>query len=247
MARLQAIGIIPARYGSTRLPGKPLALIAGQPLVWHVVERARAAKRLSRVLVATDDERILEAVRRRGGEAVLTSPDHLSGTDRVAEAARGCDADIILNVQGDEPLLEVDAIDRLVALFDDDPELPLATLRRPAEAADMGNANVVKVVCDARGRALYFSRAGIPHRRGDAAAGRWAHIGVYAYRREALFAFAALPPAPLEREEGLEQLRAIEAGWRIQVEAATGTFLGVDTPEDLERARQILERPQQAN
>jgi 3-deoxy-manno-octulosonate cytidylyltransferase (CMP-KDO synthetase) len=247
LARLQAIGIIPARYGSTRLPGKPLALIAGQPLVWHVVERARAARRLSRVVVATDHESILEAVRRRGGEAMMTSPDHQSGTDRVAEAARGCDADLIVNVQGDEPLLEADALDRLVALFDDDLELPLATLRRPAEAAEMGNVNVVKVVCDGRGRALYFSRAGIPHRRGEPTAGRWAHVGVYAYRREALFAFAALPPSPLEREEGLEQLRAIEAGWRIQVEAATGTFLGVDTPEDLERARRILERPQQAN
>jgi 3-deoxy-manno-octulosonate cytidylyltransferase (CMP-KDO synthetase) len=209
-------------------------------MVWHVVERARQARQLSRVLVATDDARIRDAVRERGGEAVMTSPDHPSGTDRVAEAAGGIDADVVLNIQGDEPLLDPGDLDRLVEALDGDEEARIATLRRPAEPEEMPDPNVVKVVCDAAGRALYFSRAPIPHRKGDAAAPRWVHVGVYAFRRADLLAFAEMPPAALEREEGLEQLRALEQGWAVRVVDAAGRFLGVDTAEDLERAEMLM-------
>jgi 3-deoxy-manno-octulosonate cytidylyltransferase (CMP-KDO synthetase) len=209
-------------------------------MVWHVVERARRARKLSRVLVATDDARIRDAVRERGGEAVMTSPDHLSGTDRVAEAAGNIEADVVVNIQGDEPLIEPDDLDRLVEALDGDEGARIATLRRPAEPAEMPDPIVVKVVCNAEGRALYFSRAPIPHRTGDAAAPRWTHIGVYAFRRADLLAFAELPPAALEREEGLEQLRALEQGWAVRVVDAAGRFIGVDTAEDLKRAEMLM-------
>jgi len=188
LARDQAIGIIPARYASSRLPGKPLAPIAGKPMVWHVVERARQARNLDRVLVATDDERVRDAVAGLGGEAVMTAADHASGTDRVAEVARGLpEAAIILNIQGDEPLLDPESVDRLVQALRDEPALALATIRRPAAAAEMSDPNAVKVVCDGAGRALYFSRAPIPHSRGSAGPGTgWAA----SWRR---------PPAPGRR------------------------------------------------
>jgi 3-deoxy-manno-octulosonate cytidylyltransferase (CMP-KDO synthetase) len=204
------------------------------------VERARRSQSLDRVLVATDDGRIADAVEERGGEAVLTSPDHASGTDRVAEAAQQLDAEIVINIQGDELLPDGDCLDRLVGALEEDPGLAMATLRLPAGERDMLDPNVVKVVCDAGGRALYFSRSAIPHRRGEAAAPRWAHVGVYAFRRRSLLEFSSLPPTALEREEGLEQLRALENGWTVQVLDAQGEFLEVNTPGDLEHARQVL-------
>lgn len=241
MARPQAIGVIPARYGSSRLPGKPLSTIAGKPMIWHVVERARAAGEIDRVLVATDDVRIRDAVAERGGEAVMTSPDHASGTDRAAEVARSMpEAEIVVNIQGDEPLLEPAGLDRMVRALRDDPSLPLATLRRPAEPGEQDDPDVVKVVTDAAGRALYFSRAPIPFQRGEAAKA-WVHVGIYAFRRERLLEFAELPPSPLERAERLEQLRALEQGWTVKVLDDAGRSVGVDTPEDLERVRSLLE------
>ncbi|TDI13919.1 MAG: 3-deoxy-manno-octulosonate cytidylyltransferase [Acidobacteria bacterium] len=233
--------MIPARYASIRLPGKPLAVIAGKPLIWHVVERARSARSLDRVLVATDDTRIRDAVEEFGGEAVMTSPDHTSGTDRVAEVARNLEAEIIVNIQGDELMLDGASLDRLVQALEDDDSIGMATLRLPAGESEMADPNVVKVVCDSGGRALYFSRAAIPHRFRGAEAPRWSHVGVYAFRRRSLLEFAALPPSALEQEEGLEQLRALENGWTVQVLDAQGEFLEVNTPGDLERARQVLE------
>ena len=241
MARHRAIGIIPARYASIRLPGKPLAVIAGKPLIWHVVERARSARSLDRVLVATDDTRIRDAVEEFGGEAVMTSPDHTSGTDRVAEVARDLEAEIIVNIQGDELMLDGASLDKLVQALEDDDSIGMATLRLPAGEPEMADPNVVKVVCDSGGRALYFSRAAIPHRFRGAETPRWSHVGVYAFRRRSLLEFTALAPSALEQEEGLEQLRALENGWTVQVLDAQGEFLEVNTPGDLERARQVLE------
>ena len=222
-------------------------------MIERVYARARAARRPQRVLVATDDERIAAAVRGFGGEVVLTSTAHATGTDRLAEAARGLDADIVVNVQGDEPMLEPSGIDAVVEPLLADPELPMSTLSLPLDDLDeMMAPSVVKVVTDAAGNALYFSRSPIPHVRAagglrEAAAAALArglarrHVGLYAYRREALLRFAALPPAPLEEAEGLEQLRALHHGMRIRVVEVRGSAgVAVDTAEDLERVRALL-------
>jgi 3-deoxy-manno-octulosonate cytidylyltransferase (CMP-KDO synthetase) len=233
-----ALGIIPARYGSTRLPGKPLVPLAGKPLVQHVWERARRARRLAGLVVATDDERIATVVTGFGGVAVMTSPGHASGTDRLAEVARSRSAALYVNIQGDEPLLEPDDVDTLVEGLARDPSSPMGTLAVPlTDPREAEDANVVKVVCDATGRALYFSRARIPHPRNPETGGPGAawlkHIGIYAYRSDFLLEFASWPPTPLERMEGLEQLRALERGCAIRVFPARGRYLGVDTPEDV--------------
>ncbi len=249
------VAIIPARYAATRLPGKPLSDIHGKTMIERVFERARAASRVDRVLVATEDERIASAVRGFGGEAVLTSAAHATGTDRLAEAARVIEAEILINVQGDEPMLDPAGIDAVVQALHDDPGLEIATLSLPLRSVDeMLAASVVKVVTDAAGDALYFSRSPIPHvrqgARSDARAAAAAavarglarkHVGLYGYRREALLRFAALPPSPLEEAEGLEQLRALAHGMRIHVVpwGAEGG-VAVDTPEDLERVRALL-------
>jgi 3-deoxy-manno-octulosonate cytidylyltransferase (CMP-KDO synthetase) len=251
---LAIVAIIPARFGSTRLPGKPLSDIHGKTMIERVWERARAASLPERVLVATDDERIAAAVRRFGGEVVLTSSAHATGTDRLAEAVRTTDADIVVNVQGDEPLLDPAGIDAVAAPLVEEPELPMATLSLPlTELEEMLSPSVVKVVTDARGDALYFSRSPIPHVRTpggdleDAARAALAkglarkHVGLYAYRRAALLRFAALPPAALELAEGLEQLRALHHGMRIRVVGVDGPGgVAVDTLEDLERVRALL-------
>jgi 3-deoxy-manno-octulosonate cytidylyltransferase (CMP-KDO synthetase) len=248
-----ALGVIPARYASTRLPGKPLASLAGKPLVQHVWEKARAAKRLSAVVVATEDERIARVVRGFGGEVMMTSATHATGTDRVAEVARDRPEAIVLNIQGDEPLADPADIDTLVEGLADDATAMMATLATPLHdrtAAD--NPNVVKVVCDAAGRALYFSRALIPWPRNlepleeSASTPRavWRqHIGLYAFRRPFLLEFASWPSSPLERMEGLEQLRALERGHAIRVLPARGRYHGVDTPEDLVRVAGALGAP----
>lgn len=233
-----ALGIIPARYGSTRLPGKPLVPLAGKPLVQHVWERARRARRLAGLVVATDDERIATVVTGFGGLAVMTSPGHASGTDRLAEVARSRSAALYVNIQGDEPLLDPADVDTLVDGLARDPSSPMGTLAVPlADPREAEDPNVVKVVCDATGRALYFSRARIPHPRnpetGTPGAAWRKHIGIYAYRREFLLEFASWPPTPLETMEGLEQLRALERGGAIRVFPARGRYLGVDTPEDV--------------
>jgi 3-deoxy-D-manno-octulosonate cytidylyltransferase len=235
------VGIIPARYASVRFPGKPLALLAGKPMVVHVLEGARAARRLDRVLVATDDERIADAVRRAGGEALATSAQAASGTDRLAEAARAIGADVYVNIQGDEPMMSGENMDRVVETLLASPERRLATLAIGLPAREAADPNVVKVVAASDGRALYFSRSPIPYFRAGEPAYR-KHLGLYAYRAEALEAVSKLPPSPLERAESLEQLRWLEAGYAIWVGEAATDSIGIDTPEDLVRAENLLKR-----
>lgn len=250
------VAIIPARFGSTRLPGKPLSDIHGRPMIQHVHERAARARTIDRVLVATDDERIASVVRGFGGHAVMTSPAHATGTDRLAEAAeREADADVVVNVQGDEPMLDPDGIDAAVAPLLAEPAVAMSTLSLPlTDPAEMAAAGVVKVVTDARGDALYFSRSPIPHVRLDPPGDELArareavrrgiarkHVGLYVYRRETLARLAALPRSPLEDAEGLEQLRAMHHGIRIRVVPFAGDAgAAVDTPSDLERVRVLM-------
>ncbi len=232
--------IIPARYGAQRFPGKPLADLAGKPVIAHVVERARRARGVDVVAVATDDERIARAAERAGAEAIVTG-DAATGTDRVAEAARRLRPapDIIVNLQGDEPLIEPEAIETLVAAMEGN--VVMGTLARPLGEGELGRPQVVKVVTDRKGDALYFSRAPIPHCRsgGESPLAR-AHVGIYAFTAAFLQEFASLPPGRLEVEESLEQLRALEHGHRIRVAETRYAGFGIDTPEDLERARAIL-------
>lgn len=213
-------------------------------MIEHVYRRAAAARSISAVIVATDDERIDRAVRAFGGESRMTSPSHPSGTDRIAEVAAALDCDVIVNVQGDEPLIEPAMIDEAVEPFADDPSLLLSTLRRRMDdRREAENPNVTKVVVDRDGFALYFSRAPIPFvRAGSPAAPAWRHVGLYVYRRECLLRLAALPPTALERSEALEQLRALEHGIRIKAIETHYDSVGVDTPEDLERVRASLAR-----
>lgn len=237
----RAIVVIPARLASERLPEKPLADICGKPMVVRVLERARAARGIERAVVATDAERIAAAVRAAGGEAVMTPADCASGSDRCAHAARALGpAEVVVNVQGDEPLLEPAAIETLLGAFDD-PAVEMATLARPLAPGEYENPNVVKLVRDARGDALYFSRAPIPHRRGGSVpAEARAHVGIYAFRADFLQRFTRLSPTPLEQAEKLEQLRALEHGHRIRVIDTAYRAIGVDTPEDLERVRALV-------
>ena len=238
--------IIPARYASTRFPGKPLAMLAGKPMIRHVYEKA-AASSADLVAVATDDRRIADAVEAFGGTAVMTSVDHPSGTDRIAEAWKklGGDAGIVINVQGDEPLIPTSVIDELIAVMKNDPDLPMATVAVPGSRETMTENNV-KVVFGADGNALYFSRSMIPFlRRGGEECGVWLHWGIYAYRRSALERFVALPPGKLENAEKLEQLRALENGIAIRVVTSDLQSIGVDTPEDLAAAELRLRAEKQ--
>jgi 3-deoxy-D-manno-octulosonate cytidylyltransferase len=234
--------VIPARYGSERLPGKPLMPIAGRPMIQHVFERSRRAKGVSAVVVATDDERIAAAVREFGGVVELTSPECVCGTDRVAELARRMDADLFINVQGDEPLIEPAALEELAKALR--AGAAMATLCRAAQPGeDLDNPNLVKVVIDQRGDALYFSRASIPcYRDGRPEhALSFVHVGVYGYQRDFLFQFAGFTPGRLERAEKLEQLRPLEHGHSIRVVPTPYVSHGVDTLEDLERVRALVE------
>jgi len=240
---MHAMGVIPARYGSTRLAGKPLAMINGKPMVQHVYENARKASTLASVVVATDDERVVNAVAAFGGEAVMTSTAHTSGTDRVAEVMRLRNADIAVNVQGDEPLMDPVIIDECVCALTDNPGVGFSTVMKRVPESAYGDPSVVKVVCDAQGRALYFSRSLIPYPRFRTPEfAVFEHIGIYGYTRECLAQLSQMPPSVLERIEGLEQLRALENGIAIQVveTAFTGELVSVDTQEDLERVRAIL-------
>lgn len=238
------MGVIPARYQSSRLEGKPLADIHGQPMIQHVYERARQARCLDRVVVATDDQRIFDAVRGFGGEAMMTSTAHRSGTDRVAEVARSCEADVIVNVQGDEPMLDPQMIEEIVAPFRQGVGAGLVTLKRETrDEAVWADPGVVKVVTDLKGWALYFSRSLVPYRRNQTPRSRvFEHIGLYAYSRECLGRLSQLTPTPLEETESLEQLRALENGIRIYVvETECGRHsVAVDTPADLEQVRRLL-------
>ena len=229
------ICVIPARYGSKRFPGKPLASDTGKPLIQHVCEAAGRASRVDAVLVATDDERIRDAVEAFGGRAVMTATGHPCGTNRVAEAAETFpDARIVINFQGDEPELDPTLLDRLVDLLGADPSVEAATVAGPLAAAEASDPNAVKVVVGAAGDALYFSRAPIPWARDGEAARRAAmlkHFGIYAYRASALRDYAAMPQTPLEMTEKLEQLRWIENGRRMRVLVTDARPCGIDTPE----------------
>jgi 3-deoxy-manno-octulosonate cytidylyltransferase (CMP-KDO synthetase) len=239
MGTVSVIAVIPARYGSSRLPGKALAGIDGVPMVVRVWRQASKARFLSRVVVATDDDRIAEAVRMAGGDAEMTSSTHQSGTDRIAEVAGRLNADIYLNVQGDLPFIAPEDLDALAAPMRADAGIAMATLATPiVNAEEWQNPNVVKVVCDDRGDALYFSRSPIPFPRdGGVPASALRHIGVYGYRRDFLLRFASLALGTLEQIEKLEQLRAMERGYKIRVVASVAPSIEVDTPADLARAQ----------
>jgi 3-deoxy-manno-octulosonate cytidylyltransferase (CMP-KDO synthetase) len=239
---LDVVAVIPARFASTRFPGKPLADLDGRPMIEHVYRRVQASPVVSRVIVATDDLRIATTVAGFGGAVRLTRADHQSGTDRLAEVAATLVCDVIVNVQGDEPLLDSRAISEVVAPFSD-PSVDIATLyHRIHDPSELANPNIVKVVLDRAGFALYFSRSPIPYARDPR--GGWPplyrHIGVYAYRRSALMVLASLDPTPLERAESLEQLRALEHGIRIKAVETSYDSIGVDTPADLEQVRRLL-------
>lgn len=238
---MNVIGIIPARLAATRLPNKPLLDILGKPMIQWVYERALSAETLDDVMVATPDPEIAQCVQSFGGRAIMTSHEHRSGTDRLAEAALGLSAELIVNIQGDEPLLDPAAVDALVRTMIESPDVQMGSLMCPlTEEGEEEDPAVVKVVTDQRGFALYFSRARIPYPRHPEAA-RWTkHIGIYAYRREFLLTFSKLEPTPLEKAESLEQLRALENGYRIKMVETSFSPTSVDTPEDLERVREIL-------
>lgn len=241
---MKSICVIPARYSSTRLPGKPLKDICGKPMICRVWERASRAKSVAEVIVATDDERILQAVENNSGRAVMTRSDHKTGTDRLAEVAEKFpDVDVIVNVQGDEPLIEPSLIDELIAEFVADDDLQMATVATELTDADeMNNPNNVKVVLDRYNDALYFSRSLIPYPRNAGNAKVFKHIGIYAYRRQFLIDYAKMEPTPLEKSESLEQLRALENGFKIRVIKSDCRFVGVDTEEDLKLVNEIYRR-----
>jgi 3-deoxy-manno-octulosonate cytidylyltransferase (CMP-KDO synthetase) len=241
---MTAVGIIPARWASTRFPGKPLAEVAGVPMLRRVFEGARSAKRLREVVVATDDARIADACRTFGAPVVRTSRECATGTDRVAEACAGFSDEVVVNVQGDEPLIEGFVIDAAVAALEEAEEADLATVAHRADPGAEADPNRVKVVVDARGFALYFSRAPIPHRRdGAPPAPLLQHVGLYAYRRAFLGRFVGLAPTPLETSEALEQLRALEHGHRIRVALVEGwRSHPVDVPEDVAVVERVLAR-----
>jgi len=244
----QVVGIIPSRYASSRFPGKPLAPIAGKPMIQHVVERARRAQSLAKVVVATDDERIAGAVRDFGGEVVMTGSNHISGSDRLAEAANilGLAADdIVVNIQGDQPSFQPEVIGQVTRPLLDDPTLPMATLiYKIVRPEEIGDPNHVKTVFDRRGRALYFSRATIPFARpghdAGAAPDYYKHLGFYAYRKDFLDIFVTLPEGQWERLEKLEQLRALEHGYAIQVALTEYDSIEIDTMEDIRRVETLL-------
>jgi len=240
---LRWMAVIPARYGSSRFPGKPLALVAGLAMVHQVWNRCRESGAFAEIAVATDDERIARAVSQFGGTAVMTSPTCHTGTERAAEVARlKPDVEGFANVQGDEPAIHPSALAQLMMAFDD-PAVRMATLVRALAATDAGNPNLVKAVLAANGDALYFSRADIPFHRDERKGGlrlRHGHLGIYAYRRETLLTLARLPPSPLEQVENLEQLRALENGISIRCVLTSHSSVGVDAPEDVALAEALL-------
>ncbi len=244
---MSVLAVIPARYASSRLPGKPLISLAGKPMIQHVWERVHRAERVSRVLVATDDERILQAVADFGGEAVMTRADHRSGTERVAEVAAssaGRDAEILVNVQGDEPLIDPAVVDTAVETLETEPAILVGTLAVPIDKpAEIMDPNIVKVVLDFEGNALYFSRAPIPWVRGNGVpvrAHHLKHLGLYVFRRDALLEFSTFPQGELEKLEQLEQLRWLENGYKIRVGETTHDSISVDVAEDIARAEKLL-------
>ena len=245
----RVVAVSPARYRSSRLPGKPLALIDGKPMVEHVYRRTTEARTVDVVVVATDDSRVADAIDSIGGIAVMTDPAHATGTDRLAEVARALTSDLVVNVQGDEPLITGDAIDAAVQPMLDHPHDVMSTLRRQIDdEADLANPAVVKIVVDRDGYALYFTRSAVPFvRAGQPVPIRWRHLGLYVYRRDFLLKLAEFKQTPLEKAEALEQLRVLEHGYRIRTIETTADSVGVDTPEDLEKVRKLMDAREQAH
>ena len=245
MSEPRVVIVIPARYGSTRLPGKPLVMLAGKPMVQRVYERAKMAKSASRVIVATDDQRIVKAVEAFGGEARMTRPDHRTGTERIAEVAAHSEGDVFVNVQGDEPLLDPQAVDTAVNSLLEDPPAAISTVAVPIKTpGDIMDPNVVKTVLDFDGNALYFSRAPIPWVRDTTAhqvVRHLKHLGLYVFQRDALLEYPTLPQGELERIEQLEQLRWMENGWKIRVAEVEHDAVSVDVPADVERVEKLLQ------
>jgi len=246
MSDPKVIVVIPSRYASTRLPGKPLAQLAGKPMVQHVYERAKQAQTVHRVIVATDDQRIVEAVKAFGGEARMTRTDHRTGTERIAEVAVQEPGDVFVNVQGDEPLIDPVAIDTAVGALLEEPQAQIATVATPIRhAGDIMDPNVVKTVLDFDGNALYFSRAPIPWIRDTQQklhVKYWKHLGLYVFQREALLEYTTLPQGELERIEQLEQLRWLENGWKIRVAEVAHDAVSVDVPEDVARVEKLMQK-----
>jgi 3-deoxy-manno-octulosonate cytidylyltransferase (CMP-KDO synthetase) len=242
----KVVGIIPARYASTRLPGKPLIDICGKAMIQHVYERASQATVLDKVIVATDDQRIKDEVIDFGGEAVLTSKEHQTGTDRLAEAVDRIEADIVVNIQGDEPLIVPDMIEEAVEPLLVDESIVMGTLKKKIEnLAELKNPNLVKVVTDQDDYALYFSRSPVPYWQEEGEEGIFfKHIGLYVYQKDFLLKFARLESTPLEKIESLEQLRALENGYQIKVVETEYAAIGVDTEQDLEKVRGLIENGQ---
>jgi 3-deoxy-manno-octulosonate cytidylyltransferase (CMP-KDO synthetase) len=238
---MKVIALIPARLAATRLPRKPLLPIAGKPMIQWVWEKATSVETLDGVYVATPDVEIFDAVEAFGGKAIMTSDRHQSGTDRLAEAAETLDADIIVNIQGDEPLIDPDSILLPVNALLDNPDIPMASLMCPCPEMERDNPACVKVVCDRFGNALFFSRYGIPYQRNpDPETPVFQHVGLYVYRRDFLLLYSQMERTPLERIEGLEQLRVLENGYKIRMCAIEKAPLSVDTPEDMEGVEKIL-------
>jgi len=246
MSSAKVVVVIPARYGSTRLPGKPLVLLAGKPMIQRVFEQAKLSKRVHQVIVATDDERIVKAVREFGGEAKMTRPDHRTGTERVAEVAAHVEGDIFVNVQGDEPLLDPEAVDTAVSSLLEEPQATISTVATPIKTpADIMDPNVVKTVLDFESNALYFSRAPVPWVRDTASkiqVRHLKHLGLYVFQRDALLEYPTLPQGELEKIEQLEQLRWLENGWKIRVAEVAHDAVSVDVPEDVARVEKLLRK-----
>lgn len=238
--------IIPSRYASTRLPGKPLRMIAGETLVHRVYERAALAKLPDIVIVATDNEKIESEVKSFGGRVMMTSPDHPTGTDRLAEVAASLtDYDIVVNVQGDEPFINPDVIDSLAKMLAERDDLDMTTAAAPLKEDEYDDPSAVKVVVNQKREALYFSRSLIPYPRNEFSVPPLKHVGIYAYRRDFLLAYAGMKQTPLEKTESLEQLRALEMGYKIGVIRIDSEDIGIDTEEDLKKANRLFERSHQ--
>ena len=240
---MKILCVIPARYASTRLPGKPLADIVGKPMIQHVYERSAQATIPQQVVVATDDEKVFQAVQQFGGKVVMTSSEHQTGTDRLAEvASKYAEVDVIINVQGDEPLINPKVIDELAQEFLNDTALQMASVMSIMDTEDYQNPNAVKVVTDLNNNALYFSRSLLPYPRVAGKANVYKHIGIYAYKKDFLLNFAKLEPTPLEQSESLEQLRALENGYKIKMIKTKSKFIGVDSIEDLQTVNELLRK-----
>lgn len=248
-SKYNVIGVIPARYQSSRLPFKLLKKLAGKPLIQWTWESAASARLLDKLIIACDDEKILEAVKEFGAEAVLTSSDHTSGTDRIAETVIDIDTDIVINIQADEPLIHSTIIDSLAQQMLDNKEISMATVKKKIDdKEEIHNPSIVKVICDKDGFAIYFSRLAIPYLRDQGAiCTYYKHLGIYAYRKDFLYTFKNLPPSYLEEAEKLEQLRAVEAGAKIKVIETIFDSWGVDTEEDFEKVEKILTKKKESD